>query len=340
MTGPYVSLGGGVDFLQNEILEPFNGFGPVKRSYKFNPGGAAEASAGYGFGNGLRIEAEGDYAYNHVRGVALAVPLRAGGYQQQYGGFLNAFYDFRLNLPVQPYLGVGVGYQQVALDGVSSTSPLSSARSNSQSEGTFAYQGVAGFSYPISFVPGLALTTEYRFIGVITPPPYDRSGGATFRVLPNGVQQLSQATVNNIFNHEIVVGLRYAFNAAPAAVAPAPPSSPPAAEAARTYIVFFDWDRADLTDRARQIIAEAARATTRVQVTRIEVSGHTDTTGTARYNQGLSVRRAESVAAELVRLGVPRAAILTQGFGFSRPLVATGPGVREPQNRRVEIVLR
>ena len=46
VTGPYVSLGGGVDFLQNEIFEPFNGFGPVKRSYKFNPGGAAEVSAG------------------------------------------------------------------------------------------------------------------------------------------------------------------------------------------------------------------------------------------------------------------------------------------------------
>jgi outer membrane protein OmpA-like peptidoglycan-associated protein len=114
----------------------------------------------------------------------------------------------------------------------------------------------------------------------------------------------------------------------------------PEQAAARTYLVFFDWDRADLTDRARQIVAEAAQATTRVQVTRIEVSGHTDTTGTARYNQALSVRRADNVAAELVRLGVPREAITTQGYGFSRPLVSTGPNVREPQNRRVEIVLR
>ena len=113
----------------------------------------------------------------------------------------------------------------------------------------------------------------------------------------------------------------------------------PQAEIARTYLVFFDWDRADLTDRARQIIAQAAQATTRTQVTRIEVDGNTDTTGTARYNQGLSVRRAENVAAELVRDGVPRSAITTQGFGFSRLLVPTGPGVREPQNRRVEIIL-
>ena len=120
--------------------------------------------------------------------------------------------------------------------------------------------------------------------------------------------------------------------------APLPPA--PNRDVARTYLVFFDWDRADLTDRARQIIREAANATQQVQVTRIMVSGHTDTTGTARYNQGLSVRRAQNVASELVRLGVPSSAITTQGFGCSRPLVATGPGVREPQNRRVEIVLQ
>ena len=61
---------------------------------------------------------------------------------------------------------------------------------------------------------------------------------------------------------------------------------------------------------------------------------------TARYNQGLSVRRAEAVRAELVRNGVPRDAITVQGFGENRPLVPTAQGVREPQNRRVEIVLR
>ena len=122
-------------------------------------------------------------------------------------------------------------------------------------------------------------------------------------------------------------------------MAPAPPPVRQA-EAARSYLVFFDWDRADLTDRARQIINEAAQATTRVAVTRIEVAGHTDASGTPRYNQGLSQRRAQNVASELVRQGVPREAITVQAFGESRPLVPTGGGVREPQNRRVEIVLR
>ena len=108
----------------------------------------------------------------------------------------------------------------------------------------------------------------------------------------------------------------------------------------RTYLVFFDWDRADLTDRARQIVAAAAQASTRVQATRIEVQGNADKSGTAAYNQRLSLRRAQTVAAELVRDGVPRTAIDIQAFGDSRPLVPTAAGVREPQNRRVAIILR
>jgi OOP family OmpA-OmpF porin len=114
----------------------------------------------------------------------------------------------------------------------------------------------------------------------------------------------------------------------------------PAPAPARSYLVFFDWDRADLTDRARQIIAEAAQNSTHVQYTRIQVNGYTDTSGRPAYNQRLSVRRAESVAGELVRDGVPRNVISIQGFGETHLLVPTGPGVREPQNRRVEIIIQ
>jgi len=104
--------------------------------------------------------------------------------------------------------------------------------------------------------------------------------------------------------------------------------------------VFFDWDRADLTERARQIVAEAAQASTHVQTTRIEVNGYTDLSGTPSYNQQLSVRRAKSVETELVRDGVAASEIAIKGFGESNPLVQTAKGVREPQNRRVEIILR
>ena len=109
---------------------------------------------------------------------------------------------------------------------------------------------------------------------------------------------------------------------------------------ARSYLVFFDWDKASLSVRARQIIKEAADNSTHVQYTRIEVNGYTDTSGTPQYNMGLSIRRADAVKGELIRDGVPAASIGTQGFGETHLLVPTGAGVREPQNRRVEIIIR
>ena len=90
----------------------------------------------------------------------------------------------------------------------------------------------------------------------------------------------------------------------------------------------------------RQIIAEAAQNSTRVQTTQIEVQGNADRSGTPAYNQRLSLRRAQTVAAELVRDGVNQSEIAIQAFGDTRPLVQTAAGVREPQNRRVEIILR
>jgi OmpA-OmpF porin, OOP family len=147
-------------------------------------------------------------------------------------------------------------------------------------------------------------------------------------------------TIRQQYNHSFLLGVRYAFNvAAPVPVAAAAQPAP-AAAAARSYLVFFDWDKATLTDRARQIVREAADNSTRVQYTRIEVNGYTDTSGTAQYNQGLSLRRAQAVQAELVRDGVPANTITIQGFGDTKLLVPTGPGVREPQNRRVEIIIR
>jgi outer membrane autotransporter protein len=136
------------------------------------------------------------------------------------------------------------------------------------------------------------------------------------------------------------IGLRLTFGAPPPPPAAPVPVAAPAPAAARSYLVFFDWDKATLTDRARQIIREAAVNSTQVQYTRIAVNGHTDTSGTPRYNMGLSLRRAHAVAGELVRDGVPASAISIHGFGQTDLLVPTGPSVREPQNRRVEIVLQ
>ena len=137
----------------------------------------------------------------------------------------------------------------------------------------------------------------------------------------------------------VLLGLRYAFTRRPLP----PPRwcpGPAAPTLARTYLVFFDWDKADLTERAKQIITEAAGAARKPQTTRIEVAGHADRSGTPAYNQKLSQRRADAVAAELVRQGIGRNEIAVSAYGETRPLVPTADGVREPQNRRVEIVLK
>ena len=101
--------------------------------------------------------------------------------------------------------------------------------------------------------------------------------------------------------------------------------------------MFFDWDRADLSLRATQIIADAAQNSTKVKYTKIDVQGHADLSGTHAYNQGLSLRRANAVAVQLVKDGVPETAIVVTALGDTQPLIPTAPGVREPQNRRVEI---
>ncbi len=146
--------------------------------------------------------------------------------------------------------------------------------------------------------------------------------------------------LRNQYNHSFLLGVRYAFNVAAARAHVATPEAVPAQAPARSYLVFFDWDKATLTDRARQIIKDAADNSSHVQYTRIEVNGYTDTSGSPQYNMGLSIRRANAVKAELIKDGVPANAITTQGFGETHLLVPTGQGVREPQNRRVEIIIR
>jgi outer membrane protein OmpA-like peptidoglycan-associated protein len=177
----------------------------------------------------------------------------------------------------------------------------------------------------------LALTLEYRYYSTL-------ASGIELKSTSGATQTRTSSDIR-ASNQSVMAGLRYSFGAAPAPVA-APAPAAPVQTVARTYLVFFDWNRADLTDRARQIIAEAASARTTVRSTRIEVSGHADRSGSDAYNQALSMRRAEAVAAELTRRGVPRAEMVIQAFGESRPLVPTADGVREPQNRRVEIVLK
>ena len=350
--GLYVGAGVGLDFRQNDIVKGFSlGTGPTGRQVgtpgrlhtNYDVGFAGLGSIGWGFGNGFRVEVEGDYRRNDVRHLeGTSFPTSANGTAQTFGVMTNVLYDFdftNLGLPVldvvHPYVGAGVGYQWTDFGGISASNAANGFNvSTHGTNGNFAYQGIVGVAYPLEAVPGLDLTLEYRFLGL--------AANTKFRsdVTSGGITVPGKVSIGDQFNHAIMFGVRYAFNVAPPP-APAPiPVAAPAQQPARSYLVFFDWDRADLSDRARQIIGEAAQNSTHVQYTRIEVNGYTDTSGSPAYNQRLSVRRAQNVAAELVRDGVPRQAIAIQGFGQTHLLVPTADGVREPQNRRVEIIIR
>ena len=357
--GLYIGAGAGGNILQNEALKSSRGPSNFGRGsdYKFDAGPVVIGSVGYGIGNGLRFEVQGAFYDNKINRLANGGStlggsggLRqtsSGGDEYKEGVFANVLYDiplnsFGLNSPLFPYVGAGVGYvhNQISNGHTTETSnttggPVQFLRITGQND-NLGVQGIVGVSFPLyQFVPGLALTAEYRFMA---EPAFDRTykGQYYLRTAP-GVR--TSQKVQDDFNHSFLLGVRYAFNT-PTPAPIAQPGPVPVSQPARTYLVFFDWDRADLTDRARQIVSEAAQASTRVQYTRIEVQGNADRSGTPAYNQRLSLRRAQTVAAELVRDGVPRTAIDIQAFGDTRPLVPTAAGVREPQNRRVAIILR
>lgn len=333
VTGLYIGAGAGGNILQTEPIIKHTG-----QAVHYQIGGIGVASLGYGFGNGFRIELEGSIRHNRVRELSgTAFPTNSGGDRFTYAGMVNGLFDLDIRSPyVYPYLGVGIGYAWSHYDqlhGYGTTVPFRYALSGT--EGSFAYQGIIGASFPVAPVIGLSLTAEYRFLGTVGDRTYSGVESLAGQSAPLRIRQ------SDAYNHSVLLGLRYAFNVAPPAPPPAPPvAAAPVPQPTRTYLVFFDWDSAALTTRARQIIADAAAATHRVQLTRIEVNGYTDLSGTARYNQLLSVRRATAVAAELVRDGVQRNEITTRGFGEANPLVPTAQGVREPQNRRVEIILK
>ncbi|MEY3731860.1 MAG: hypothetical protein RLZZ57_2616 [Pseudomonadota bacterium] len=332
VSGLYLGAGlGGNSLLTTDVS---GGYGAsrtaiIGASSEFEWGYAGVLSLGWGFGNGLRAEIEGSYRQNSTKSYTEAGSQYSGyGAASSYGAMLNVLYDIDLGEPLfgmTPYVGAGVGYIWHEYKDVGYRNSSADYVLYNGTSGAIGGQAIAGLSFPVSAFPGLAFTAEYRFMMTaghkLASNPWD-----------GGPNDTTDAKIDN-YNHSILVGLRYAFNAAPTVVSAAPIT------AARTYLVFFDWNKADLTDRAKQILGDAASG--RGQgVTRIEVNGYTDRSGSDHYNQGLSERRANAVAAELVRRGVPRNEIVTRGFGEANPLIPTADGVREPQNRRVEIILR
>ncbi|MGH7075548.1 MAG: OmpA family protein [Stellaceae bacterium] len=172
--------------------------------------------------------------------------------------------------------------------------------------------------------------------------------GAEYRYTDLGDQTITPAagiSSRESYNFNAIrLRVSYRFGAPPpppppmapmpaAAPAPAPPPPP------RTFLVFFGFDRYNLTADARKTLEAAAFTFRKSGIAKINVSGYTDLAGTQAYNLRLSHRRAEAVSAYLARRGVPRRVMVVRWFGKEHPRVPTPNGVREPQNRRVEIVM-
>lgn len=113
--------------------------------------------------------------------------------------------------------------------------------------------------------------------------------------------------------------------------------APPPAPQTREFTVFFDWDKYDIRPDAASVIQEAAEYARSGNAARIVVIGHTDTSGSAEYNMGLSERRAGAVSQALQTHGVAAQVIGMEWFGETQPAVDTGDGVREQANRRAYV---
>ncbi|MXO70922.1 OmpA family protein [Altererythrobacter buctensis] len=103
------------------------------------------------------------------------------------------------------------------------------------------------------------------------------------------------------------------------------------------YIVFFDWDQSVITPEAARVLDSAVTAYGNCGTAAIMLAGHADRSGSTQYNVGLSERRNAAVQTYLAGKGIPAARISAQAFGESQNRVPTADGVRELQNRRVEI---
>ncbi|MGA7714099.1 MAG: OmpA family protein [Rhizomicrobium sp.] len=335
-TGWYVGLGIGWDTMSkySEVFTPNTGPAPVV-TFKVKPDGTALfiGSFGYRFDSHFRIEDEIGYDSHTTSGGTLisggpaqlvvgggtyangaAVPFK--GHSTVESDFVNLVYDIPVSHKWDVSIGAGVGMASV---GIKTFDTLNNLYISGAKVG-IAYQGIVGVNYSVSDYTDISLDYRYRVFSddnsYYTPCP-----GYT-------------AKVKDLNEQALMLSVRFFMSPPPP---PPPPPRPP--PPVKTYIVFFDFDKSNLTEKAQEVVAEAVKTAKANGFVKVLVVGHTDTVGSDKYNQALSVRRAQAVKDEMVREGLGGDGISIEGKSFHDPLVPTGPGVREPQNRRAVIDL-
>jgi outer membrane protein OmpA-like peptidoglycan-associated protein/opacity protein-like surface antigen len=349
----YVELNGG-PMIVEDIEFDVNGAENVvsldsKTGYDF--GGIV----GYDFGF-IRLEAEAGYRaadIDTLNADTLLLPTNAardvsgaytaGGDTSVLSFMLNGLADFGPDDGLQGFVGGGVGVARTKVSGA--TVDLSSPGWLDDSDSGFAWQVLAGVRAPLT--DNIDVGLKYRFFNTATNDFVDSRG---------------RDVEGKWRSHSLLGTIGFNFGGAPAplqtcwdgtqlpmdAVCPArpvpppPPPPPPPPVAAPVcnkgpYIVFFEWDKSDITPEAATILNNAVSAYANCGSAAVMLAGHADRSGAATYNVGLSQRRADAVRSYMSARGVPNTQISSEAFGESQPRVPTADGVRELQNRRVEI---
>jgi OmpA-OmpF porin, OOP family len=300
----------------------------------------AAAIVGYDLGP-VRLELEGsakragiDALFrtktNRATNASVTRNLDGSGNTAALSIMANALVDIGADGGLQAFAGGGIGYAWIDMKANADTNFLD------DNDGSFAWQALAGVRYPVSDKIDLGL--KYRFFNANNVDVVLASGT---EANPKWRSHSLMATLaynlgggDSAPNVSVPMG-----NAIPYAPLPAAPPKAPPVQVCNTgpYLVFFDWDNATLSDKAQQSLDAAASQYAWCGNARVLLSGHADRSGAAAYNVPLSQRRNAAVRSYLTTRGIADEAIASEAFGESNPRVATQDGVREPQNRRVEV---
>ncbi len=355
--GLYGAIGAGLNYMgsQDIVNDHIGGGGAyaMDSDADYDNGIGVYAAIGKAWGNNLRTELEFSYRDNSIDSIAADGAGFSGWPAGTISGsttttaFLaNFLYDFDTGGNFTPYLGVGVGVANVDHDIIGAAAggvPAPHTIAYGASNWGVAYQGIAGVA--IGLTEGLALDLSYRYF-TAARGEYDGTLGG----IPAEFKAQNKS-------HSVFAGLRWNFGAAPAPVAqykdcwdgssvPVAASCPPqtvedtAADLDPIqFTVYFDYDKSNLTPQASTLVREAASRALENDIDTVVVAGNTDTSGGSAYNQALSERRARAVRDGLIANGVPADSIRMEAFGETNLAKATADGVREPLNRRADVVI-
>lgn len=299
---------------------------PVASTLALDVGWAALASVGYAYDNGWRVELEGGYRNNRFdERVVGGVAAPADGELGEYTLMANVLYDFPSASGVTFSVGGGVGADYARIDAGSFTPPVQGDHVS------LAFQAIAGLSYQMT--SWLDIVLNYRYL-YVTDLEFSDPGA-----VPPAINHLD---TEDLQKHTLTMGFRFGSHKAdaPQVVRSAPPPPPPpAAQVARQYVIYFAFNKCNITAEADAVLSEAASATRTLGAVAVKIVGHTDTVGSLSANQKLSDCRANAAKSNLVSKGVSSGSIQAYGVGETQLLVQTANNVKEPQNRRATIDL-